>query len=236
MAIQAIPRTVKDLLVDRLRDEIVRGDFEPGEYLRLDDIAARFDVSTMPVREALRELESEGLVTIYPHRGAVVTKLTASDLRDIYDIRATLESMATRPAVARMTEATCRELAAVIERMDQQLGHIAALVKLNHQFHTTLYAASGRRHLCEINRTLRYRTQHYLHAYMDDLGSMALAQEEHRAVLAACREGDADKAADLVREHVAEVGRAIVEFVEKRNDATPAEPVAAQFQQTVEGG
>jgi DNA-binding GntR family transcriptional regulator len=174
MAIQAIPRTVKDLLVDRLRDEIVRGDFEPGEYLRLDDIAARFDVSTMPVREALRELESEGLVTIYPHRGAVVTKLTASDLRDIYDIRATLESMATRPAVARMTEATCRELAAVIERMDQQLGHIAALVKLNHQFHTTLYAASGRRHLCEINRTLRYRTQHYLHAYMDDLGSMAL--------------------------------------------------------------
>jgi DNA-binding GntR family transcriptional regulator len=212
-----LPRTVKDQLVNHLRDDIVRGSFEPGEHLRLEDIAVRFDISTMPVREALRDLESEGLVTIYPHRGAVVTELTVEDLEDIYDIRATLEAMATRLAVPRMTEAIFEDLALIIERMDGQLGHVASLVKLNHQFHSTLYCASGRRHLCDLNHTLRYRTQHYLHAYMDDLGSMALAQGEHRAILKACQRGHVEEAAELVGEHVAEVGRAIVDFLRRRD-------------------
>lgn len=211
-----LPRTVKDQLVDLLRDEIIRGTFEPGERLRLEDVASRFDVSTMPVREALRELESEGLVTIYPHRGAVVTELTVEDLQDIYDIRATLEAMATRLAVPPMTESTLDELTHIVDQMDMQLGHVATLVKLNHQFHTTLYNQSGRRHLCELNQALRYRTQHYLHAYMDDLGSMAMAQEEHRAVLDACRCRDAEEAASLVGEHVTKVGQALVEFVRQR--------------------
>jgi hypothetical protein len=67
-----IPRTVKNVLVENLRDEIIRGDIVPGQRLRLEEIATRFDVSTMPVREALRDLEAEGLVTIFPHRGAVL--------------------------------------------------------------------------------------------------------------------------------------------------------------------
>lgn len=213
----SLPRTVKEQLVDHLRDDIVRGTFEPGERLRLEEIASRFDVSTMPVREALRELESEGLATIYPHRGAIVTELTAEDLQDIYDIRATLEAMAARLAVPRMNASTLDELAHIVDQMDAQLGHIASLVKLNHQFHSTLYAQSGRRHLCELNQALRYRTQHYLHAYMDDLGSMALAQGEHRAILEACRQGDAERAAAHVGEHVTAVGQAIIDFVHRRN-------------------
>ena len=217
MATLALPRTVKDQLVDLLRDEIVRGTYEPGERLRLEDIASRFDVSTMPVREALRQLESEGQVTIYPHRGAVVTELTVEDLEDIYDIRATLEAMATRLAVPRITESTLDELTHIVDRMDMQLGHVAMLVKLNHQFHSTLYTQSGRRHLCELNRALRYRTQHYLHAYMDDLGSMSLALGEHRAILTACQQGHAQEAAALVGEHVAQVGQAIMEFVRLRD-------------------
>jgi DNA-binding GntR family transcriptional regulator len=189
---------------------------EPGEYLRLDDIANRFGVSTMPVREALRELEAEGLVTIYPHRGAFVTELTAEELADLYDIRATLEAMATRVAVPQMTEPTLDELALIVDQMDAELGHISALVKLNHRFHTTLYAASGRRIMCELNLTLRYRAQHYLHAYMADSGSMALAQGEHRAILEACRQRDAEKAATLMARHIAEVGRAVVEYAHQR--------------------
>ena len=215
----SLERTVKDQLVDRLRDDIVRGAVEPGEYLRLEDIAGRFDVSTMPVREALRELESEGLVTIFPHRGAVVTELTPEDLADLYDIRATLEAMATRLAVPNLTEACLAELARIVDQMDVELGHVAALVKLNHRFHTTLYASSGRPILCELNHALRYRAQHYLHAYMADSGSMALAQGEHRAILDACRQHDAASAATLVAEHVAEVGRAVVDYARQRNSS-----------------
>jgi DNA-binding GntR family transcriptional regulator len=170
----SLPRTVKDQLVDRLRADIVCGAVEPGEYLRLEDIAGRFDVSTMPVREALRELESEGLVTIFPHRGAIVTELTPEDLADLYDIRATLEAMAARLAVPRLTKPTLEELGEIVDQMDGELGHISALVTLNHRFHSTLYAASGRHILCELNHGLRYRAQHYLHAYMQILAAWPL--------------------------------------------------------------
>jgi DNA-binding GntR family transcriptional regulator len=217
----SIPRTVKKSLVETLRDEIVRGDFVPGQYLRLEEIAARFDVSTMPVREALRDLEAEGLVTIFPHRGATVTQLSADELQDIYDIRATLEEMATLLAVPLLTKATLTELTSLVEQMESHLSDVVAVVELNHQFHLTLYAASGRRHLCELNRMLRYRTQHYLHVFIveSELGHSSRTQGEHRAILEACKRGDAEQAAALMREHVAQVGRAIIEYVRQRDES-----------------
>lgn len=209
---------MKNVLVENLRDEIIRGDIVPDQRLRLEEIAARFDVSTMPVREALRDLEAEGLVTIFPHRGAVVTRLSADDLQDIYDIRATLEEMATRLAVPLVTKATLTELTSLIKQIDGCLGDVVTLVKLNHQFHSTLYAASGRSHLCELTGILRYRTQHYLHAFIIHLGGMHQAQVEHRAILEACKRGDAAQAGTIVHDHVAQVGHAIVEYVRQRDD------------------
>ena len=207
-----------------LRDEIIRGDLAPGQYLRLDEIAARFDVSTMPVREAIRDLEAEGLVAVFPHRGATVIRLSADELQDIYDIRVTLEEMATRLAVPRVTEATRAELTSLVEQMDNHLGDVAALVQLNHQFHFTLYAASGRKHLCDLTSTLRHRTQHYLHVFTVETASSHWppTQREHRDILEACERGDAEQAAALVREHVAQVGRAIIEYVRQREEGVPA--------------
>lgn len=220
----SIPRTVKDALVESLRDAIVRGDFLPGQYLRLEEIASRYDVSTMPVREALRDLEAEGLVTSFPHRGAIVTRLSAEELQDIYDIRVILEEMATRLAVPLMTEATLAELTSLVEQMENHVGDVATAVKLNHQFHLALYAPSGRRHLCELNHMLRYRAQHYLHLYTveTEVGQLPQTQEEHQAILAACKDGDAERAAAIVHDHVAQVGRAIVEYVRQRNESAAA--------------
>jgi DNA-binding GntR family transcriptional regulator len=215
---------VKEGLVETLRDEIVQGDHAPGQYLRLEEIAARFDVSTMPVREALHDLEAEGLVTSFPHRGAMVTRLSPDELEDIYDMRAVLEEMATRLAVPFLTESTLAELTSLVEQMDGHLGDVATLVRLNHQFHLTLYAASGRRHLCEINRNLRYRSQHYLHYFLteSEQDHIPPTQREHRAILEACKRGDAEQAAALMREHVAQVGHAIVEHVRQRDESMAA--------------
>jgi len=207
-----ITRTVKSSLVDNLRDDILRGDFVPGQNIRLEEIAGRFDVSTTPVREALRDLEAEGLVTIFPHRGAIVTKLSAEDLRDIYDIRATLEAMATRLAVPRMTSATLTQLHAYFEQIDSHLGEILTLIKLNHAFHITIYGASERRHLCDLTSILRYRTQHYLVAFISDIGGMPQAQVEHKAIIDACERGDADDAASKIFNHVNNVGNALIEY------------------------
>jgi DNA-binding GntR family transcriptional regulator len=211
-----LPRTVKSTLVEELRDAIILGEYVPGQRLRLEEIATRFDISTMPVREALRDLEADGLVTIFPHRGAIVTQLSADDLQDIYDIRATLEEMATRLAVPNMGEATFTQLGLYIEQMDNHLGDLATLVKLNHDFHNTLYCASGRRHLCEFTSILRRRTQHYLHAFISHFGGMPMAQEEHRAIIEACRNGDADRAATIIYNHVSHVGNSIIEYVRQQ--------------------
>ncbi len=211
-----LSRTVKSNLVEELRDAIICGEFVPGQRLRLEDIAARFDISITPVREALRDLESEGLVTIFPHRGAAVTELSADDLIDIYEVRAILEKMATRLAVPVITEDTLTQLESCVEQMDNHLGELAELVKLNHNFHSTLYCASGRRHLCELTTMLRYRTQHYLHAYISNLRGMPMAQEEHRAVIEACRNGDAERAATIIYDHVTHVGNSIIEYVRQK--------------------
>jgi DNA-binding GntR family transcriptional regulator len=218
----AINRTVKDALVENIRDEIITGQLRPDQKLRQEELAAHFDVSTMPVREALRDLEAEGLVTITPRRGAVVTRLSVEDLQDIYDIRATLEEMATRLAVVRMEEAALADLAQCLKEIDRHLGDALILVKLNHRFHSTLYAASDRRHLCDLVGMLRRRTQHYVYAYIRELGGMPQAQTEHRAILEACQRGDADQAAEIMRQHVAKVGRAMMEYVQmndRRNRA-----------------
>jgi DNA-binding GntR family transcriptional regulator len=178
----------------------------------------------MPVREALRDLEAEGLATIFPHRGATVTQLSADELQDIYDIRIALEEMATRLAVPLVTETILTELTSLFEQMENHVGDVAALVKLNHQFHLTLYAASGRRHLCELTRILRHRVQHYLHVFITEvqLGHLPQNQGEHLAILEACERGDAEQAATTMRDHIAQVGRAIVEYVRQRDESATA--------------
>jgi len=208
-----ISRTVRTALAEKLRDAILLGEYIPGQNLRLEEIAKRFNVSTTPVREALSDLADEGLVTIFPHRGASVTKLSPEELQDIYEIRATLEAMAARLAVPCMNAEILTSLYSIVEQMDSHPGELVTLVKLNHDFHLTLYNASGRHHLCELIKTLRYRTQHYLHAYISDLGGMPQAQFEHKAVLRSCTRGEAEEAATSIYNHVTKVGRSLIEFV-----------------------
>ncbi len=208
-------RTIKDSLVEHIRDEIIRGNLPPGQRLRQEELAELFQVSTMPVREALRELEAEGLVTIEPRRGAEVTSLTTADLEDIYDIRANLEKMATKLAVPNLTQETLNQLANCLQEMDDHLAEVVAMVKLNHRFHTILYQASSRRHLCDLISILRRRTQHYLHSYIMDLGATPQAQVEHRAILEACQKGEADKAAEIMKQHISNVGYALIEYLQQ---------------------
>ena len=211
--------SITGVLVQHIRDEIIRGTFAPGERLRLRDLANQFNVSTQPIRDALSELEAEGLVNSEPRRGAIVAAFTSDELEDIYEIRAALEAMATRSAVPHLTEETLSAMEQIIDEIDQHMGEVVKLVQLNFDFHMTLYRASGRGHLCELNANLRNRTAHYLHAYMITLSGMPNAQHEHRAILKACRAGNAEEAATLMYQHVHEVGRNIIKYVQDTDSA-----------------
>lgn len=207
-------RTAKTALASQLRDDIVRGTFKPGERLRLEELAKRYDVSTMPIRETLGVLESEGIVTTFPHKGAVVTKFSPDELREIYEIRANLEKMATVKAVPKMDASVFEKLESLILEMDLVQDDSARFSEINTQFHTVLYNCGQKQHLENLIQSMRYRTQHYLHDYIDDNTRLQVAQKEHRRLLEFCKSGDVEKAGELMVQHVYKVGLAIANVVE----------------------
>lgn len=207
-------QTLKDAVVEQIRDEIITGQLQPGQKLRQEELAAHFGVSAVPVREALRQLEAEGMVSSIPRRGVVVTRLSSEDMRDIYDIRINLEEMATLIAVPLMDQATLDKLNQMVENMDLNLEQPSVLTKLNHEFHLTIYQASGRKYLHELIEMLRRRTQHYVRSHISDMNSMPKSQEQHRMILEACQSGDAHEAAACMRRHIERVGQELVTHIQ----------------------
>ncbi len=206
-------RRLADAITAQLRQEIIRGNLKPGHWLKQEELATRFDASPIPVREALRALAAEGLVRLIPHRGAVVTELSAEDILEIYEIRAILEAHAARLGAPRLTDDQIRRLSDYLDQMEQPGADVVMIVEANRLFHGLIYEASGKEHLCNLINTLRNSTQHYLHAYIKVLGRMPEAQTYHRAILQACKEQDGETAAAATFEHLMRVGQTLADYV-----------------------
>lgn len=196
------PRTVAGLVAERLRAQIVAGELPAGTRLRQVEIARRLDVSTTPVREALATLQREGLVRLHPQRGAVVFLPSVEDLREHYEIRAALESLAAARTAERFEKLWAKPLEALLAEM--QGGPPAArYIELNQRFHTELYGHSERRRLVEMIAGLRDASSAYLHIYRAAADfPVKRLDSEHRRILAACVARDADEAAAATREHL----------------------------------
>src|SRR5512132_3604626 len=196
------PRTVAGLVAERLRAEIVAGKLLAGTKLRQVEIARRFDVSTTPVREALAALQREGLVRLHPQRGAVVFLPSVEDLREHYEIRAALESLAAARTAEHFEKGWAKPLEAYLREMR---GGPAAgrYIELNQRFHTQLYEHCGRPRLVEMIAALRDASSAYLHIYRAAADfPVERLDAEHRRILAACLARDADEAAAATREHL----------------------------------
>jgi DNA-binding GntR family transcriptional regulator len=198
----ASPRTVAGLVAERLRAQIVAGELSAGTKLRQVEIARRFDVSTTPVREALAALQREGLVRLHPQRGAVVFLPSIQDLREHYEIRAALESLAASRTAEHFEKGWAKPLEAYLREMR---GGPAAgrYIELNQRFHTQLYEHCGRPRLVEMIAALRDASSAYLHIYRaaEDFPVKRL-DAEHRRILAACVARDPGEAAAATREHL----------------------------------
>lgn len=203
-------RTLQELVTDRIREAILRGWLKPGERLDQAEIAERFQVSRMPVREALRTLEAEGLVKFYPHRGVEVCELSPEEIEEIYQIRIALEAMAVQLAVPRFNEEADRRLSAILQEMEEVADDPPAWTTLNHRFHKELYALSGRVRLCGIIESLRNTVQPYVARDVSHPARARVAMQEHREVLEACRAGDANLAAQLISQHLKHVCDSVI--------------------------
>lgn len=184
-----------------LREAITTGVLRANQPLPQDEIAARLRVSHIPVREALRQLQSEGLVTYQPNRGAAVSALTPDEIREIYEIRVILESAALRRAVQRLSAAEVQRAREILDRAEQARGG-AEWGALDVEFHQLIYCLADRPRLGEMIAGLLRRVDRYWLSYGLMLTHRGQFEQEHRALLAAVERRDTEPAAELLQRHL----------------------------------
>jgi DNA-binding GntR family transcriptional regulator len=196
------PRTVESYVRETLRGAILRGQFAVGSRLIQTRIARDLGVSTTPVREAFRSLESEGLIWLDPHRGAVVRALSAEDVHDIHLLRTLLEPEAMRLAVARIRPEQLAEAEALQEKLRTERDP-GRWTDLNRRFHRVFLDASGSERLAQMLGGLHDSYAPYIVAMVVAApDTMPLSTKEHDAILDAVRSGNADLAAELQVRHM----------------------------------
>lgn len=211
-----IPRqTVARLTLERLRAKILRGDYAEGAPLRQDALAAELGVSRIPVREALRQLETEGLVTFSPHVGAVVSSLSLNEIMELFELRAQIESELLRRAVTRLDNVQLARAAEVLDAYEAAFRErdVARWGELNWKFHATLLEAAGRPLTMGLLQNLHNQSDRYTRLQLALTHGEVRADEEHRAILEAVRARETGRACALLRGHILGAGRSLLEFL-----------------------
>jgi len=210
-------QTLTGMTADAIRERILRGRYPEGEPLRQDAIGAELGVSRIPVREALRQLEAEGLVTFNPHRGAVVTTLSLKQIQELFELRAEIEGDLIRRAVPNMTAEDHARAAEILDAYEVALhaGQVTVWGALNWQFHSTLYAPADRELTMSMVNKLHQHSDRYLRMQLALTHGESRARHEHRAIAAAAKKRDAAKASALLRDHILGAGRALVSFIDR---------------------
>ena len=208
------PSITTETIANALRSDILQGIYPSNAPLRQDEIAARFGVSKIPVREALQQLKAEGLVTFYPNRGAVVSALSSSEVDEIYTMRIALETAALQRAIPHLTIADLARAEALLVTLDQE-QQVARWNELNWEFHALLYRPANLPRLLSWVSTLHVNVARYMVLYLAGLDYQTASQQEHRAILAACRQGDVDLACERLRQHLQAAADQLVAFLRK---------------------
>jgi DNA-binding GntR family transcriptional regulator len=220
----AAPRTsTSRMIADALRTAIVEGTLAPDAPLRQDAIARHFSVSAIPVREALRQLASEGWARIEVNKGASVASLSRDEAREIYEIRSALESLALGLAIPNHTAASLRDVSALAAAAKRERDP-SLYVARNEDFHMSLYAPAGRPQLMDMLVTLHRRGERYLRLKFGFPAYKGESDAEHAEILAAVKRRDVAAAQALVAAHLLGTGELIYQFLTDRQ----AERAAAQ--------
>jgi DNA-binding GntR family transcriptional regulator len=192
-----------------------RGQTEP---LRQDALADELGVSRIPVREALRQLEAEGLVTFSPHRGAVVSSLSLEEIDELFQLRADIECELLRRAVPVMTTEQLDRANDVLDEFEDalQAGEATRWGPLNWHFHAALYAPANRNFTMGVLQKLHQHSDRYFRMQLLLANGGATADAEHRAIAAAVAEKDVSAACRLMRAHILGAGSSLVTLLQQQ--------------------
>jgi len=211
-------RTLSSAILDRLRREILAGEHPEGTQLRQEALAQSYEVSRIPVREALFQLESEGLVRIVPHKGAIVSGLSRDEIDDVFALRALLEPRllaSSAPALSAEDFAAIASMEAAFEAATAS-GDIGRWGLLNADFHMALYARASQPRTLAIVAGLLQTSDRYTRLQLQRRSSIDRARREHTDLIRLCRDGAIAQAGRLLVDHIEQVRRDLMTVLETR--------------------
>lgn len=201
-----------------LREEILSGRLPGGARLKQEELAKRFNMSRMPVRDALYRLHAEGLVRLDPNRSVIVTQLAPAEVLELFEIRAVLEGFALRLAMANFTEEARLEIEDLLHRLDRSITEHEVWIRRHDEFHEYLNGWSHRPRLLSEIRQLRAAVQPYFRMFLRARGHPEVGVAEHRVIVDAIKRGDAKTAESTMRRHVLSAAAGVVDFLSMRGD------------------
>lgn len=214
-------QTVASMTLEAVRERILCGNYPDGEPLRQDALAEELGVSRIPVREALRQLEADGLVTFHPHRGAVVASLSLDEIEELFELRADIECDLLTRAIPKMTTSQLDRATEVLDEFESALaiGDALRWGALNWHFHAALYAPANRKVTMGLLHKLHQHSDRYFRMQVTLAWGGARASTEHRAIAQAVAQRDVDAATRLMRAHILGSGHSLLELLPAQRSA-----------------
>jgi len=195
---------LRDVVFNALREAILRGELYPGERLMEKQLAEKMGVSRTPIREAIRKLELEGLVIMVPRKGAQVAQITEKEVKDVLEVRATLEELAVKLACEKITKDQLDEMKMLLEEF-HNLGdstEVEKMVKIDIKFHGIIFESTNNDKLIQIVNNLGEQLYRYRVAYLNNKDFHEIIKQEHTEILKAIENKDVELAVKKSLEHI----------------------------------
>jgi DNA-binding GntR family transcriptional regulator len=208
-------QSLPDVIANDLRDRILSGDLEEGEAIRQEALATEYEVSRMPIREALKRLNTEGLIQWANNKGGSVTKHSLSEIGEMFDLRSVIEVDLFRRAIPKMDATDFARCAEILAQMDTSYdeNNVGQWGQLNHQYHLALYSASERKLTNEILDRINLQSDRYVRMHLSVMKQREPARKEHRELLELAREGKVEVACELLKKHIERTKEELLELI-----------------------
>lgn len=218
-----IYKTRTQQVVEILRERILKGELQAGQPLRQAALADALNVSRIPVREALLQLEAEGLVSVEAHKGAVVTELSADQVDELFDLRENIEVDLLSRSIPNLTEEMLAQAERLLDELDMQDKDVSETSinrwsEVNKAFHRALYQAANRPLTHDLCENLNKSADRYVRMHLMLAGGIETAAHEHRSLINMCRDKNTDAAISMLRHHLSHAKDDIKEILLKQKN------------------